>query len=178
MEYRGHDTPAQAFEPDLDDASAPPVVAPPPPFSGANINPITGLASDYLNHFNEAIMLLELVTTCPDCRADFQNWRAMSYHEHFQHTQFTARDVAIAAYDAAEPATRDRLDRLATMMTAVIETARAAMMSDPSPAAAAITAERATAWLKVLVARAGSVINGEIDLARPALPHGAARVVG
>ncbi|MDP3655070.1 MAG: hypothetical protein Q8R67_25705, partial [Rhodoferax sp.] len=27
----------------------------------ANINPRTGLATDYLNHFNEAIMLLEMV---------------------------------------------------------------------------------------------------------------------
>jgi len=27
----------------------------------ANINPRTGLATDYLNHFNEAIMLLEMI---------------------------------------------------------------------------------------------------------------------
>ena len=28
----------------------------------ANINPRTGLATDYLNHFNEAIMLLQYAT--------------------------------------------------------------------------------------------------------------------
>ena len=37
----------------------------------ANINPATGLATDYLNHFNEAIMLLEMLSSCPECRDDF-----------------------------------------------------------------------------------------------------------
>jgi hypothetical protein len=29
--------------------------------TGPNINPVTGLSTDYLNHFTEAIMLLELL---------------------------------------------------------------------------------------------------------------------
>lgn len=33
----------------------------------ANINPRTGLATDYLNHFNEAVMLLEMVPDMPEC---------------------------------------------------------------------------------------------------------------
>jgi len=31
----------------------------------ANIHPATGLATDYLNHFNEAIMMLELSDDIP-----------------------------------------------------------------------------------------------------------------
>jgi hypothetical protein len=34
---------------------------------GANINPTTWLATDYLNHFNEAIMLLEMLPCAPEC---------------------------------------------------------------------------------------------------------------
>jgi hypothetical protein len=49
----------------------------------ANINPATGLATDYLNHFNEAIMLLEMLSSCPDCRDDLLAWQPMSYREHF-----------------------------------------------------------------------------------------------
>ena len=37
----------------------------------ANVNPQTGFASDYLNHFNEAVMLLELMAEVPECREDF-----------------------------------------------------------------------------------------------------------
>ena len=127
----------------------------------ANINPATGLATDYLNHFNEAIMLLEMLSSCPDCRNDFLGWRPMSYREHFEASRFKGRALAIAAYDAADPSLRGCLDTLAGTMTAVLEATRAAMSSDIAPQAAVALAERAAALLRPLVARAGAVINGE-----------------
>ncbi len=30
-----------------------------------SINPATGLATDYLNRFNEAVMLLDMLSACP-----------------------------------------------------------------------------------------------------------------
>jgi hypothetical protein len=131
--------------------------------SDANINPATGLASDYLNHFNEAIMLLEMVASCPDCLADLHRWQPLSYREHFQASRFKGRDLAIAAYEATDPATRDCLDTLADTMTSMIVATRATMTSDLSQEATALLAERAAAWLKLLVARAGAVINGNVD---------------
>ncbi len=127
----------------------------------ANINPATGLATDYLNHFNEAIMLLEMLSSCPDCRDDFLGWRPMSYREHFTASRFKGRAVAIAAYDAADPTVRGCLDTLAGTMTAVLEATRAAMSSDMPPESAVVLADRAAALLRPLVARAGAVINGE-----------------
>jgi hypothetical protein len=134
-----------------------------PRLAGANINPATGLATDYLNHFNEAIMLLEMLSSCPECLDDFLGWRPMSYREHFLASRFKGRDLAIAAYDAADPSLRNCLDTLAGTMTAVLEAARAAMTADMPRDAAAILADRTAAWLKPLVARAGAVINGEND---------------
>jgi len=131
-----------------------------PRLAGSNINPATGLATDYLNHFNEAIMLLEMLQSCPDCRDDFLAWRPMSYREHFAASRFKERDLAIAAYDAADPNLRGCLDTLAGTMTAVLEATRAAMSADMPPESAAVLADRAAAWLKPLVARAGAVING------------------
>src|ERR1700754_873979 len=69
----------------------------------ANINPRTGLATDYLNHFNEAIMLLELIPDMPDCYELFLEWQPLSYAEHFIKSNFKARDLAIASYEAAQP---------------------------------------------------------------------------
>jgi hypothetical protein len=48
-------------------------------------------------------------------------------------------------------------------MTAVLEATRAALRADMPPAAAGVLADRAAAWLRPLVARAGAVINGEPD---------------
>lgn len=139
-----------------------------------NINPQTGLATDYLNHFNEAIMLLEMVGDCPDCLADIRRWQPMSYREHFLESHFRGRDLAIAAYAGADPAARACLDNLASSMTKVIESTRSTMTPDLPEQAAADLAARAAVWLKQLVARAGAVINGEIDIGALDAPQAAA----
>jgi hypothetical protein len=139
--------------------------------ANANINPATGLATDYLNHFNEAIMLLEMLSSFPECRDDFLGWRPMSYREHFEASRFTGRAIAIAAYDAADPSVRDCLDTLAATMTAVLEATRAAMGSDMPPQAAVALADRAAALLRPLVARAGAVINGDNSVGEPVTPQ-------
>src|SRR5476651_958755 len=72
----------------------------------ANINPRTGLATDYLNHFNEAIMLLEMIPDIPECAEDFLDWRPLSYGEHFHASNFKARDLAIEAYETTDTVTR------------------------------------------------------------------------
>ncbi len=133
--------------------------------AAANINPATGLATDYLNHFNEAIMLLEMLSSCPECRADLLAWQPKNYREHFEASRFRGRTMAIAAYDNADADVRRCLDTLASTMTAVLAATCAAMKADMNadmpPEAAAALAERAAALLKPLVARAGAVINGE-----------------
>src|ERR1700735_1481611 len=68
----------------------------------ANINPRTGLATDYLNHFNEAVMLLEMVPDMPECAEDFMGGKPLSYAEHFTASNFKARDLAIEAYNMAD----------------------------------------------------------------------------
>jgi hypothetical protein len=131
--------------------------------AAANINPATGLATDYLNHFNDAIMLLEMLSSCPDCLDDIRGWRPLSYREHFEASHFKGRALAIAAYDAADPGLRGCLDALAGAMTGVLEATRAAMNAEIPQETAVALAEHAATLLRPLVARAGAVINGKID---------------
>jgi len=127
----------------------------------AHINPATGLATDYLNRFNEAVMLLDMLSSCPELRPDFLAWEPMSYREHFRTSHFKTRELAIAAYDSADPNVRDTLDTLAVTMTIVLEATRAAMDTDRQPETLTALAENAISWLKPLIARAGAIINGE-----------------
>src|SRR3954471_8258385 len=76
----------------------------------ANINPRTGLATDYLNHFNEAIMLLEMVPDMPECAENFLTWTPLSYTEHFIASNFKGRDLAIEAYESADARVRAEFD--------------------------------------------------------------------
>src|SRR5215471_6645104 len=96
----------------------------------ANINPVTGLATDYLNHFNEAIMMLELAPQMPECVDDFCAWRPLSYCAHFAVSSFKERDLAI------DPVLRQRLDQLADAMNAILLATAAGMRAEPHALAA------------------------------------------
>ncbi len=129
----------------------------------ANINPRTGLATDYLNHFNEAIMLLEMVPDMPECAEDFLGWHSMSYAEHFTASNFKARDLAISSYDSADPAIRAEFDNITSAMTSILTAVSAAMREARQDKTRATLAEQATGWVKPLVALAGGIINGATE---------------
>ncbi len=126
----------------------------------ANINPRTGLATDYLNHFNEAIMLLEMIPDMPECSNDFLEWRPMSYAEHFTASNFKARDLAISAYESADPAIRAEFDQLTNTMTSILTAVGAAMREVHQDSSRAQLARQAVGWVKPLVTLAGGIING------------------
>jgi hypothetical protein len=126
----------------------------------ANINPATGLATDYLNHFNEAIMLLEMVPSMPECADDFLDWQPMSYIEHFTVSTFKRRDLAVAAYETADTMTRTRFDEACARMHAILMAVRDGMQMSRQDSTRIRLAEQATRWLKPLVAQAGGIING------------------
>ncbi len=127
----------------------------------ANINPRTGLATDYLNHFNEAVMLLEMVPDMPECAEDFLSWRPLSYAEHFTASNFKARDLAIEAYNAADKRIRAEFDNITNAITAILIAVSDAMRNAQQDTTRAKLAEQATGWVKPLVMQAGGVINGD-----------------
>src|ERR1700704_3813195 len=129
----------------------------------ANINPRTGLATDYLNHFNEAIMLLEMIPDIPDCAQDFLEWYPLSYAEHFTLSNFKARDLAIEAYEKADEKPRAEFDNIASTMTSILTAVGAAMREARQDKTRATLAEQATIWVKPLVALAGGIINGATE---------------
>src|SRR3984885_5198648 len=129
----------------------------------ANINPRTGLATDYLNHFNEAVMLLEMIPDIPECAEDFLAWSPLSYCEHFMASNFRARDLAISAYESADPDIRAEFEQLTDTMTSILSAVGAAMREASQDTTRAKLAEQAIGWLKPLVSAAGGVINGGLE---------------
>jgi hypothetical protein len=134
---------------------------------GTNINPATGLATDFLNHFNEAIMLLEILPTAPDCKEDLLAWRPMTYREHFEASHFKHRDLAIEAYENADPLYRQQLDDIADQMNRILLATQDGLKGEIGPDTVRILAGATDHWLRPLVARAGALINGESAAVRP-----------
>ncbi|MDH3581712.1 MAG: hypothetical protein OEM91_13940 [Hyphomicrobiales bacterium] len=80
---------------------------------GTNINQETLLTTNYLNHFNEVIMLLEMLPTAPaELAAELANWQHKTYEEHFLHSGFREKDLAIAAYKHAPTDIRNAFDSI------------------------------------------------------------------
>lgn len=68
----------------------------------ANVHPDTGLATDYLNLFNEYIMLCEMVIDGSIDKETLNEWQAIDYESHFILTGFTGRKTVIAAYQTLD----------------------------------------------------------------------------
>lgn len=66
---------------------------------GTNISDQTLLATDYLNHFNEIVMLFDMLADMPDMIEECKAWQPKDYKSHFADSTFSDKQLAIQAYD-------------------------------------------------------------------------------
>jgi hypothetical protein len=131
---------------------------------GKNINEKTLLATDYLNHFNEIIMLLELIPDMPDCLEDAKAWRPKSYVEHFRDSSFEEKELAVLAYENAPQRFRAPFDSAVATMDDLVFRAIENIESGLQAGNAGLLAETvatATANLRRLVDVASAIIHGD-----------------
>jgi len=131
---------------------------------GTNINESTLLASDYLNHFHELVMLLEALSSEPQGFADdLLSWRPLTYEEHFSQSGFRDKNLAIAAYRRAPSKVRARFDeavaRLHGEALTLVGNVGAQLNSGQSLDK---TCREAASRLRILIDEANAIANGEI----------------
>lgn len=74
--------------------------------AAALINPASGLANDFLNVYNEILMLIEMLPAMPELADDIFAWRPCSYRAYFMQSALPGRNDALDAYGRLEPAFR------------------------------------------------------------------------
>lgn len=129
----------------------------------ANINPDTGLATDYLNHFNEVMMLMEMLPDMPDCAEDVLDWAPADYTEHFTSSGFKDKDLAVLAYQAAPRHVRAHLVTLVLQIEAEVSRAQDMLCTGVDPTACRAVAQLATDCIKPLIAAASGAIHGQVE---------------
>lgn len=72
----------------------------------ANVNAISGLATDFLNPYNEYLMLGEMAAMDPDAATMAAEWQAISYQDHFMQAEFAGCDTVLEVYQALDPTYR------------------------------------------------------------------------
>lgn len=134
---------------------------------GTNIHPQTLLATDYLNHFNEIVMLLEMIPDMADCFEEAQAWQPKSYQDHFRDSQFRDRDLAVEAYNFVPSLFRRPFEDIVAQMNGVV----AISLERIGEALEAGEAER----LRFLCTEASQCLQKLMDLAS-AVIHGSTQV--
>ena len=132
---------------------------------GTNINESTLLASDYLNHFHELVMLLEAVSSEPeDFADDLLSWHPLTYEEHFSESGFRDKSLAIAAYRRAPAHIRARFDEAVARLHREALSLVASVAGDLAQGKTDLTkvCEDAAARLRVLIDDANAIANGDV----------------
>ena len=81
------------------------------------VNPTTGLANDYLNVFNEILLLLEFVPTMPEMTEDVLAWAPRGYCEYFEQSSIPGARHALAAYGGVDPDVRAAFESVLARLT-------------------------------------------------------------
>jgi hypothetical protein len=127
----------------------------------ANINNQTLLATDYLNHFNEIIMLLEMVPDMPDMLEECRAWEPKGYQDHFRDSSFSDKALAIEAYNHVPGRFRQPFEQTIGQMNDLVALSLVRLGESPDDPellrARAVAASRA---LQRLIDVASAIIHG------------------
>jgi hypothetical protein len=74
------------------------------------VSPITGLANDYLNVFNEILLIVEYLPTMPEMTDEALAWRPKTYREYFQQSPLPGAREAARRYEKVDPVLRSRFE--------------------------------------------------------------------
>ena len=81
-------------------------------WSNVNVNPTTGLASDYLNHYADLTMLFEMLSSMPDCIDGIREWRPVDYTDHFERSGLKYSKQILLAYEDAPHVDKNALNEV------------------------------------------------------------------
>ena len=135
---------------------------------GSNIDETTLLATDYLNHFNEIVMLLEMIPDMPEILDDVKAWQPKSYKDHFKDSTIAEKDLAIEAYDHVLPIYREPFEQTIEQIDSMIASTVARLEKN--------LGEGETEVLKANVHTLSQLIQRLMDTAS-AIIHGSAKTM-
>lgn len=138
---------------------------------GKNINEKTLLATDYLNHFNEIIMILDMLPSFPDCFDEAREWQPKNYEEHFRNSGFSDRELAISAYEHSPRRFRkpfdDTIDAMNQLILSALDDIETAISENSNEEVARIVSATNTT-MRRLTDVVSAVIHGGEDTAQQA----------
>jgi hypothetical protein len=89
--------------------------------AAALVNPASGIANDYLNHFNEALLLIEnLPALLPEMVDEILAWRPVGYREYFTNSPLPGSVATLEIYDTLDEDFRKDFETMITLLDGII----------------------------------------------------------
>ena len=131
------------------------------------VNPASGLANDYLNLFNEVVMLIEQLPSMPELMEDLMAWRPTSYRAYFSASPLPGRESALEVYEQLDTAFRAAFDTIVGELdgqaTGIVVQIRRHVRSK---------GENDPAGLKTICEKGGLALRETLDKAVDIVNHG------
>lgn len=152
--------------------------------AAALVNPASGIANDYLNHFNEILLLIEnLPTLLPEMLDELLEWRPVTYREYFAKSLLPGSARALQIYDGLDDGFRREfegvIDGVNAMAQASIEVIRA--HRDPNgeldPSKVSDFCENASCAIRSALNRASDLVNNGREKVDETPQHMADRLI-
>ncbi len=126
----------------------------------ANINPVTGLAGDYLNLYKDVAKAIASLGDRPEISDQVLDWRPVGYATHLRMTRLADCELAAATFEAVPTALKARF--FAARREVELAIIDVQDLIEAAPQAASRLAARAPEIFDA-IARLGGVINGRGD---------------
>jgi hypothetical protein len=130
------------------------------------VNPASGIANDYLNHFNEILLLIEnLPTLLPEMLDELLEWRPVTYREYFAKSQLPGSARALQIYEGLDENFRrdfeSIIDGINAMAMASIDVIRAhrSPEGEIDPSRVSDFCENASCAIRSALNRASDLVN-------------------
>ena len=125
-----------------------------------------GLSNDFLNHYSEVLMLIEMAASDPAMSDDLMEWQPMGYRAYFAASELRRAAAALEAYEALPEAQRAGFEKLVAAMDSLAIMAVFALQPPTDEGSAPVVVDETAPALRSLIAKAGAFLNsGGQDLA-------------
>lgn len=88
------------------------------------VNPVSGLANDYLNVFNEALLLIEFLPTMPEMADEALAWRPRGYRDYFRQSPLPGAGEALRRYERIDARKRRKFESLLARLNEIVSAAQ------------------------------------------------------
>jgi hypothetical protein len=125
----------------------------------------SGLSTDYLNHYSEILMLIEMAAMDPSIVAELSTWNPIGYREYFERSPLRRAASAIAAYDALADQHRVAFEQTVQALDKLAMAAIHALQPPCHPQNVMLIGEVIGPGIRRLIDRAAAFLNSDGTLA-------------